>query len=382
MTPRPNARPLLHREQNAGISRRKDHHLDICLDPERYQVEAPTGTGFDAVQFVHDALPELDADAIDTTQPFLRTTLNAPLLISCMTGGSGRGRTANRALAEAAQRTGIAVGVGSIRPVLEDAAAFAHFHVKPLAPDVPVLANIGAVQLREWGTRQLRPLLERLEVQGLVIHLNVGQELFQPHGDGDFRGLLDAIAQAVVECGLPIIVKETGFGVRPRLVRQLLGSGVKYVDVAGAGGTNWVLVEGYRLVGRGADSARAFADWGLPTGVLLAALHDVPGKLIASGGLRHGVHVAKALAMGAVLGAMALPFIRAVMAEGVDGAAALVDHLIHELRVAMTLCGAATLPALRQAQLMQSAGFRHQVAELQRVESVHGVARPDGAAGH
>lgn len=351
----------------AEITTRKEHHLDICLDDERYPDPAAGGTSLDQVRLVHRALPELDYGAIDTGLRFLRARLRLPLLISCMTGGSGRGRSANRALAEAAQRAGAAVGVGSIRPLLRDPDTFADFHVKPHAPDVPVLANLGAVQLRAIGAAALRPLLERLEVQALVIHLNAGQELFQPGGDRDFRGLLEAIAGAVAGCGVPVLVKETGFGIGPAEIRLLLGYGVRYVDVAGSGGTNWIAVEGERLAAPERHSARAFADWGLPTGVLLAALGaEEAGRVIASGGLRQGVHLAKAVALGAGLGAMALPFIRAVMAGGVDGVVALIARIEHELRTAMTLCGAPTLAALRRAPVMQSAAFRHQVAELRR----------------
>ena len=364
--------PQTQTAETAGIAQRKEHHLDIVLDDRRYSDPGPAGTSLDQVQLVHRALPELDSDRVDTRQPFLRATLRLPLMISCMTGGSGRGRTANRALAAAAQRAGIAIGVGSIRPLLEDAATFAHFHVKPVAPDVPVLANLGAVQLRDLDSRRLRRTLERLEVQGLVVHLNAGQELFQPEGDRDFCGLLPAIRRAVSECGVPVIVKETGFGIQPRLVRHLLGCGVRYVDLAGCGGTNWVMVEGQRLAGHGGASAQAFSDWGLPTGVLLALLGDVAGNVIASGGLRHGVHLAKAVALGAALGAMALPFIRAVMADGTDGALALIDQIAHELRVAMTLCGARSLGELRRVPVMQSAAFRHQVAELRRAEAGRG----------
>lgn len=357
------------------ISRRKEHHLDICLDDRRYPDPARRGTSLDQVQLLHQALPELDSAAVDTSQPFLRATLRLPLMISCMTGGSGRGRSANRALAAAAQRAGIAVGVGSIRPLLRDPAVFPDFHVKPLAPDVPVLANLGAVQLRELqqaDAGRLRGVLERLEVQALVVHLNAGQELFQPGGDRDFRGLLDAIERAVAHCGHPVLVKETGFGIRPGLVRRLLGCGVRYVDLAGAGGTNWVQVEGRRLTGDGAASAETFADWGLPTAVLLALLGDVAGQVIASGGLRHGVHLAKAVALGAACGAMALPFIRAVMTAGSDGAVALIERIERELRTAMTLCGAASLAALRRVPVLQAAAFRHQVAELRRAEAALG----------
>ena len=360
----------------AQISVRKEHHLDICVDDERYPDPAAGGTSLDQVRLVHQALPELDSAAVDTGQPFLRARLRLPLLISCMTGGSGRGRSANRALAEAAQRAGIAVGVGSIRPLLRDPSTFADFHVKPYAPDVPVLANLGAVQLRELGAGALRPLLERLEVQGLAIHLNAGQELFQVDGDRDFRGLLAAIAGAVEGCGVPVLVKETGFGIGPAQVRQLLGQGVRYVDVAGADGTNWITVEGERLAAPERQSAQAFADWGLPTGPVLAVLgREEAGRVIASGGLRHGVHLAKALALGAGLGAMALPFIRAVMAGGADGASTLIERIEHELRVAMTLCGASSVAALRRVPVMQSAAFRHQVAELRRT-SAPGGGRP------
>ena len=357
------------RTRETEITLRKEHHLDICLDDRRYPDPAPMGTSLDQVQFLHQALPELDSAHVDTTQPFLHAVLRLPLMISCMTGGSGRGRSANRALAAAAQRAGIAIGLGSIRPLLQDEATFADFHVKPLAPDVPVLANLGAVQLRDLHTRSLREVLQRLEVQALVVHLNAGQELFQPDGDRDFRGLLDAIERVTAECGMPVIVKETGFGIRPRLVRYLLGCGVRYIDLAGADGTNWVLVEGQRLPHSRRPSAEPFADWGLPSGVLLALLRDLAGNLIASGGLRHGVHLAKALAMGAACGAMALPFIRAVMAGGSDGALALIHRIEHELRTAMTLCGAPSVAALRRAPLLQSASFRHQVAELRRADS-------------
>ena len=362
------------------INRRKDHHLDICLDDRRYPDPARAGTSLDQVRLLHQALPELDSAAVDTAQPFLGAVLRLPLMISCMTGGSGRGHSANRALAAAAQRAGIAVGVGSIRPLLRDAATFPDFHVKPLAPDVPVLANLGAVQLRDLDRGALRSVLQRLEVQALVVHLNAGQELFQPGGDRDFRGLFDAIERAVAECGHPVLVKETGFGIRPGLVRRLLGCGVRYVDLAGAGGTNWVQVEGRRLTGDGAASAETFADWGLPAAVVLALLGDVAGRVIASGGLRHGVHLAKAVALGAALGAMALPFIRAVMAGGSDGALALIRRVEHELRTAMTLCGASSLAALRRVPVLQSATFRAEVAELRRAEAAAGGTGAAGAA--
>ena len=336
------------RTDETEIALRKEHHLDICLNDERYSDPAPNGTSLDQVQFLHQAVPELDTRCLDTTQPFLSAMLRLPLMISSMTGGSGRGRSANRALAMAAQRAGIAIGLGSIRPLLQDETTFEDFHVKPLAPDVPVLANLGAVQLRDIHIHALRQVLQRLEVQALVVHLNTGQELFQPDGDRDFRGLLVAIERVTAECGMPVIVKETGFGIRPGIARHLLDCGVRYVDLSGSDGTNWILVEGQRLADNQRESTTPFANWGLPTGVILAALRDRAGGLIASGGLRHGVHLAKAIAMGAACGGMALPFIRAVMAGGTDGALLLIDRIEHEFRTAMALCGATSLAELRR----------------------------------
>ena len=358
------------RTEQTEIALRKEHHLDICLNDERYPDPAPNGTSLDQVQFLHQALPELDTRCLDTTQPFLSAMLRLPLMISSMTGGSGRGRSANRALAVAAQRAGIAIGLGSIRPLLQDETTFEDFHVKPLAPDVPVLANLGAVQLRDIQIHSLRQVLQRLEVQALVVHLNTGQELFQPDGDRDFRGLLGAIERVTAECGMPVIVKETGFGIRPGIARHLLDCGVRYVDLSGADGTNWILVEGQRLPDNQRESTRPFANWGLPTGVILAALRDRAGSLIASGGLRHGVHLAKAIAMGATCGGMALPFIRAVMAGGTDGALLLIHRIEHEFRTAMALCGATSLAELRRMPLIPSSAFRHQVAELRSADLV------------
>ena len=351
-----------------ATARRKDHHLDICLDPERYRVQSTITTGFEQLRFVHEALPEIDGGAVDSSQAFLGDRLALPMLISCMTGGSGRGRTANRLLAAAAQQAGIAVGLGSMRPLVEDDQLLDHFHVKPLAPDVPVLANIGAAEVRRLAAHDLVELTRRLEAQALVVHLNPGQELFQPEGDHDFRGQLDAIQRLVEEAAqgeaLPVMVKETGFGIRPRRARQLLASGVAYVDVAGAGGTNWVLVEGYRLPQAAAAAAAAMADWGLPTAVAVAALRDCGDRVIASGGIRDGVTVAKAVALGARLGALALPFIRDVVEGGVDEVLEQVETLATAFRATMALVGAADVAALRRCPLLRTAEFDRQVSQL------------------
>ena len=355
------------REKNK-ISQRKQDHLDICLNPDEYAVEAGGSSSFDQVHFVHNALPEINFEKVETEVEFLQMKLKLPLLISCMTGGSIDGLNANLALAKVAQSTGIAIGLGSIRPAIVNKDAVEHFSVKKHAPDVPVLANIGAVQLRDIGIGKLASLLAKLEVQALVIHLNVGQELFQSNGDRNFCGLLDAIARSVANLKLPVVVKETGFGIRPKLVNQLLNYGVEYVDVAGSGGTNWITVEGYRESNISAGRVSTFASWGIPTAVILASLKDSKNKIIASGGLRDGLQLSKAIALGAITGGMALPFIRAVITEGVEGAIRFVDRVSYELKVAMTLSGANSISELQRVPVMKSRVFQDQVEALNNVD--------------
>ena len=371
---------------DSEISDRKARHFEICVDPASYSVESRIGR-FDELGFVHRALPELDSRAVDTSLLFLGHRIALPLLISCMTGGSRSGGLLNRALAAAAQSARIPVGTGSIRILFREPELFDQFHVKPVAPDVPVIANLGAVQLREIGRDRVIEMLRRLEVQALAVHLNAGQELFQPGGDRDFRGLGEVVARFCEASPLPVIVKETGFGIAPADVESLLGSGVAYVDLAAAGGTNWVLVESYRLPEEEFAVAREFADWGLPLALLLLALsrrrkasapsgaarRDSPdARVIASGGLRTGLDVAKALALGASLAGMALPFARAVHEAGTEAALRLIGRVESSLRTAMTLTGSVDLSALRAAPLRIEPALSAAADELLRAED----ARP------
>ncbi len=341
-------------DEGSGISGRKAKHLEICVDPASYSVESGR-TLLGSVRFLHGALPEIDERSVDTSMEFLGHRIALPLLVSCMTGGSESG--INRELAIAAEEARIPVGMGSIRVLLDDESLFEQFHMKPFAPDVPVIANLGAVQLREIPHPAIFAMLERLEVQAIAIHLNPGQELFQPDGDRDFRGLREAIARLCEKSPVPVIVKETGFGIRPSDVDFLLEAGAAYVDVAGAGGTNWILVESHRLPAREGALAREFDDWGIPTAAILAALRDrrprgAPRPIIASGGVRTGSDVAKTLALGASLAGLALPFIRAARSSGAPGVRELVSGIERSLRVVMTLSGCLDLRALRRAPIM------------------------------
>jgi isopentenyl-diphosphate delta-isomerase type 2 len=274
-----------------------------------------------------------------------------------MTGGSEEGFTANKELAKAAQAAGIPVGMGSFRILFDEPALFDHFYLRAFARDVPVIGNIGSVQIRDMDHKTLFEMVKRLELDALAVHMNPGQEIYQPGGDTDFRGIRDAFSRLCESCPVPVIAKETGFGVSPALIGELLGRGAAYVDIAGAGGTNWVNVESYRLSGEWAGSAADFRDWGLPTALVLAAAGDCGGRLIASGGIRSGMDAAKSVALGALLAGTALPFIRAVKSGGAEAVESLIASYSRTIRSAMLLTGSANTAALREAPRWYSADF-------------------------
>lgn len=330
------------------------------------------------MRFIHSALPEIAEGELDTAVEFLGHRVRLPFFISCMTGGSEGGFRANRLLAAAAQELRIPVGLGSIRALMTNAELFPHFHIKPTARDVPVLANIGAGQVRDGEIAALLSLLVKLEVQALVVHLNVGQELFQPEGDRDFRGLKTALARLCACCPLPVIVKETGFGIGPGLARQLFDSGVAYIDIAGAGGTNWISVESYRLPEGQRIVAAEFAGWGAPTALLLAACAGARQRLLASGGIRTGMDAAKAIAMGAELAGLALPVIRAVVSGGDEAVVRLFRAMERTLRTVMLLTGSRRVSDLRRGTIWREPGFAAAVDSYAKAEALAGDSGRDG----
>jgi len=365
-----------HTRQTSGIGFRKEKHLSICADASRFSVEG-NSTGFEGVHFIHDALPELGEDEIDLTVDFLGQRVNAPIFISCMTGGSEKGFFANRELAKAAQEKRYAVGMGSIRILFDHPELFEHFHLKALAPDVPVLANIGGVQIRDEEHERLFELVKKLEVDSLVVHLNPGQELFQPEGDRDFRGIMDSVRRLCDGAPVPIIVKETGFGIRPQRVRKLIDSGVAYVDVAGAGGTNWVTVEAYRVPEDERGEAEEFADWGIPTAILLACLKQHGGKILASGGLRTGLDVAKSIALGAHSAGLALPLIREVVSGGAEAVVRYLDRLENTLRSVLILTASRSPADLGKSKIWLDPSLASMIASFQEAErGIQDAGRP------
>lgn len=328
--------------------RRKADHIRINVEED--VAGKGVDSGFDSLRFVHCALPEIDLDQVEVSSELFGGVLGAPLLISCMTGGTREAGRINSALAEVAQHFRLPMGLGSGRVLLEHPEVLPTFAVRPVAPDVPLLANLGAVQLnRGLGVEDCRRLLGSLQADALVLHLNPLQEALQPEGDSCFGELLPRIEQLCRSLEYPVIVKEVGWGLAPDVVRALFGVGVAAVDVAGAGGTSWSEVERHRMSEPWrARVAAAFASWGLPTAeALRLARRAAPeARVFASGGIRDGVDIAKAIAVGADLVGLAGPFLRAA-ATSPEAAQELARELIETLRITMFCVGARRISDLQ-----------------------------------
>ncbi len=343
---------MLDTNAKSAIARRKAEHIRIALEED---VAFRWSAGFDGYRFVHQALPELDMAAIDLGATFLGKRLRAPLLISCMTGGTEEALRINLNLAAAAQRAGMALGLGSLRVALEHPELAGSFQVRAVAPDVLLLANLGAVQLNYgYGVDECRRAMEIAGADALVLHLNPIQEALQGGGNTNFAGLKAKIAAVAAQ--IPVVIKEVGFGVLGEVARWAAEAGIVAVDVAGAGGTSWSKVEAHFVAGsRQKRIAHTFAEWGIPTvESLLAARRAAPGlPLIASGGVRSGLDVAKAIALGANLAGVALPFLKAAVVSA-EAVAEVIADLEEELRIAMFGVGAADLAALAEVKLARN----------------------------
>jgi len=334
------------------IVNRKDQHLDVILSGE---AQHRRDSGFDAVRFVHEALPDLDHGKIDLGADFLGRRLKAPLLISAMTGGPKRAEAINARLAEAAQQLGIALAVGSQRAALEAGSSPGlDMALRLKAPDTPILANIGAAQLTQgFGVDEARRVLDMIAADALVVHLNPLQEACQPEGDRDWWGVGAALESLVRALDAPVVVKETGAGISAATARRLIDMGVAAIDVAGAGGSNWATVEGLRAEDEAEKAhAAAFADWGLPTAAAIAEVRTACPKavIIGSGGVRDGVDAARAIRLGADMVGQAA----GVLAAATVSTEAVIEHfqiVIRQLRTVCFCTGSANLTALRKAPL-------------------------------
>lgn len=333
---------------DSDISRRKADHIEVAASGE---ADFERSTLLEQVHLVHQSLPEAALDAVDLSTTILGHRLAAPLLISGMTGGTPAAASINRDLARAAEATGVAFGVGSQRAMAEQPSLASTFEVRDVAPDVFLIGNIGVMQAASLGPDTVAELARRIGANAMAIHLNPAQELIQERGDRDFRGARDTIARLVDTLPCPVIVKETGCGLSPQAATALASAGVTTVDVSGAGGTSWVAVEARRAA-RGSNAeelGRELWNWGLPTAVATAACAAAGLDVIASGGIRTGLDICRAIALGATAGGMAAPVLRAQRAGGEAGARALLEQIIGSIRSVTLLSGAAAPSQLRSA---------------------------------
>jgi isopentenyl-diphosphate delta-isomerase len=338
-------------------SERKFSHLEICRD--RNVGSREETTHLEDVHFVHNAAPEIALDDVDLECRLFGKLLSAPILISAMTGGHVQTKRVNENLAIAASELQLGMCVGSQRAALENPALEGTFKVvRDVSRDILVIANIGAAQLlAPHGEKAGIRAVDMVEADALAIHLNPLQELVQPGGDSNYRGVLGAIKSMTKAISVPVVVKETGCGISRDVAGRLLGTGVAAIDVAGVGGTSWAAVEHYSASSQGdemkAGVAETFWDWGIPTAMSICEVASLDGKfaLIASGGIKNGLEVAKSLALGADASGIARPLLIPAFAGGKDVTARL-ERVIRELKVAAMLVGAEDIPAFRKAKVV------------------------------
>ncbi len=330
---------------------RKLDHIRICVEKEVESEWRPFGD----LMLVHRALPEIDASKIDTRCKFLGRDLSFPMMICAMTGGHPDVKKINVNLALAAQEVGVALGVGSQRAALENPELIDTFSaVRDVAPDVPLVGNIGSVQLQRGGPKMLENIAEMIDADAIAIHLNALQECIQPEGEAEGNGALEAIKTASAG-KIPLIVKETGAGISWEDASALVEAGVKMIDVGGLGGTSWAGVEVYRAEENGdmesAQMGRLFWDWGVPTPVSIVESVSAGATVISSGGIRSGLDVAKSLALGATVAGCALPLLAPAI-KGPDEVAKVLCRYAKELRTAMFLTGSANLAEMSGAPMI------------------------------
>ncbi len=324
---------------------RKSEHIRICLD-KPVEFEKKTN-GFEKYDFVHNALPELEWNDIDTSTVFMGKKFSMPLLVEAMTGGTHETRKINQNLARAAGEIGIGMGIGSQRAAIENPEAVSTFQVRNVAPDIFLLANLGAAQIVEYSPDKIKSAVEMINADALVIHLNTAQELFQKGGHRKWKNVLAGINSAC-SLGFPVIVKEVGCGISADVARRLEESGVSAIDVAGAGGTSWIKVEYYN---NSSTLSKQFFEWGIPTAESLEQCSkSVSIPLIASGGIRTGMDIAKSIAMGASLAGMALPLLRPAT-ESYEAVKEKLEEIRTGLKATMLLVGVRNIEELKKIKI-------------------------------
>lgn len=362
------------------IKQRKAEHVQAALQQD---LSAPQTASWRDIHFVHQALPEVDLDTIDTSVQFLGRTLKHPILISAMTGGHPDVTMINYTLARAAERYGLALGVGSQRAgIVNPLVVHSYAITREAAPTAFLLANIGAPQLirqaraEPFTLEQIQNAIKMIEANALAIHMNCLQEAAQPEGDRCAVGIARALKKLIVQLDLPIIAKETGAGISHEQALLLKHCGVAAIDVGGAGGSSMSAMEEVRSAQHGDKRAHAigalYRDWGIPTPISIIEAGSTALPLISTGGVRSGLDIARALALGASVVGLAFPFLQAA-SQSFEAVCELIERLIAELKVAMQLSGAASIGELRRVPVvimgetyhwLKLRGFEQKLSEL------------------
>ena len=330
------------------ISQRKKDHIALCAGP-KVGFRGKT-TLFEEVELVHDALPEMHADDVDARTQLLGKSLSAPVIVASMTGGTPWAAEINRDIARAADELGLGFGLGSQRAMFERPDTAWTFAVRDVAPNVLLLGNLGMVQARKMSTQEIADLVGDTGADALCIHLNPAMEIVQPGGDRDFSGGLEVLHRLVEELSVPIVAKETGCGLSRAVASKIVDTGVRTVDISGAGGTSWVAVEAHRAT----DEDQKFLadelwDWGIPTAASIVQLQGLGLDIIATGGVKTGSDVAKAVALGATVGGIAAQVLKAQRRGGYEGAKEFLRRTVLSIKANMLLTGSRTVGDLARA---------------------------------
>jgi isopentenyl-diphosphate delta-isomerase len=331
----------------SDIRKRKADHLALCATDEVAFRERTTL--LECVELVHDSLPELSMDELDISVTMFGKRLRAPILIAAMTGGTDAAGTVNHTLAKIADRRGYAFGLGSQRAMQREPGTAWTYEVRKVAPSTLIFGNVGIIQARDQRTESIQKLVHDIGADALCVHMNPAQEVVQPEGDRDFRGGVEAFARLKRELNIPIIAKETGNGISPRTAHRLREVGVSTVDVSGAGGTSWVGVETLRAEGNAKELGMQLWDWGVPTAASVVFARQAGHDVIATGGIRSGLDIARAIALGAKIGGIARPVLQAFNQGGEAGAEQFLERVENELKTVMLLTGSRTLSHLARA---------------------------------
>lgn len=332
---------------DSDIETRKKEHIKIAVS----DISQFGSNGLENYRFTTNSLPEIDFDKIDTSTIFLNKKVNYPFFVSCMTGGILEGGKLNKNLAKACEKYGIAFGVGSQRVAIENPSLAKFYNVRKFAPNIPVLANIGLVQLNYgFGVKEFQKCVDIVGADALVVHINPIQEVIQPEGNRNWEGLLNKLGKVIDKIKIPVIVKEVGFGMSKDVIERMVKVGIQYIDIAGWGGTNWSMIEGLR--GKAdRELGELFSNWGISTAESLENTKGFKGlNVIGSGGIRNGIEIAKCISLGASIVGIAAPFAKAGLKseEDVEG---LIEKYAKELKVTMFGVGVKDIKELKKIKI-------------------------------